>query len=200
MDVTLLLARLLLAAVFMVAGAAKLADREGSRRALADFGVPSPLASPLAVLLPLAELAVATALIPAATAWWGAAGALVLLLLFVAAIGANLARGRKAECHCFGQLHSEPAGWKTLVRNGVLAAVAGFVVWWGYGGAGPSALGWLAGLSTAPLLGLGVGVAVLGLVAAQWWFLLGLLRQNGRLAMRVGALEGRFTEELPPGL
>ena len=189
MDVALLLARLLLALVFMVAGAAKLADREGSRRALADFGVPSPLASPLAVLLPLAELAVAIALIPAATAWWGAAGALVLLLLFVAAIAVNLARGRKTECHCFGQLHSEPAGWKTLARNGVLAAVAGFVVWWGYDGAGPSAVGWLVGLSAAQVAGLVVGLAVLSVLAAQWLVLLNLIKQNGRLLMRVDALE-----------
>ncbi len=189
MDVALLLARLLLAAVFMVAGAAKLADREGSRRALADFGVPTPLATPLGVLLPLAELAVAAALIPAATAWWGAAGALVLLLLFIAAIGANLARGRKAECHCFGQLHSEPAGWKTLARNGVLAAVAGFVVWWGYDGAGPSAVGWLAGLSGAQVAGLVLGLAVLGVLAVQSLLLLNLIKQNGRLLMRVDALE-----------
>jgi methylamine dehydrogenase accessory protein MauD len=151
--------------------------------------VPTPLASPLAVLLPLAELAVATALIPAATAWWGAAGALVLLLLFVAAIAANLARGRKAECHCFGQLHSEPAGWKTLARNGVLAVVAGFVVWQGYGGAGPSAVGWLVGLSAAQVAGLVLGLAVLGVLAAQWWMLLNLIKQNGRLLMRVDALE-----------
>jgi Methylamine utilisation protein MauE len=172
-----------------VAGVTKLADRAGSKQALVDFGVPASLAVPLGVLLPLAELAVAVALIPASTAWWGAVGALVLLLLFVVGISANLARGRKPECHCFGQLHSEPAGWKTLARNGVLAAVAGFVVWRGYGGAGPSAVGWLAGLSTAQLLGLGFGVAVLGLVAAQWWFLLGLLRQNGRLLVRLEALE-----------
>jgi methylamine dehydrogenase accessory protein MauD len=130
----------------------------------------------------------------------GAVGALVLLCLFVVGISANLARGRKPECHCFGQLHSEPAGWKTLVRNGILAAVAGFVVWWGYGSAGPSAVGWLADLSTAQLLGLGVGVVVLGMVAAQWWLLLGLLRQNGRLAMRLDALEGGRPEEPPAGL
>jgi peroxiredoxin/uncharacterized membrane protein YphA (DoxX/SURF4 family) len=189
MDVALLLARLLLASVFIVAGVAKLADREGSRRALADFGVPTPLATPLGVLLPLAELAVAAALIPSSTAWWGAAGALVLLLLFVAAIAANLARGRKAECHCFGQLHSEPAGWKTLARNGVLATVAGFVVWRGYDGVGPSAVGWLAGLSAAQVAGLVVGLAVLGVWAAQWWLLLNLIKQNGRLLMRVDALE-----------
>jgi methylamine dehydrogenase accessory protein MauD len=189
MDVALLLARLLLASVFMVAGAAKLADREGSRRALADFGVPITLATPLGVLLPLAELAVGAALIPAATAWWGAVGALVLLLLFVVGISASLVRGRKPECHCFGQLHSAPAGWKTLARNGVLAAVAGFVVWWGYDGAGPSAVGWLAGLSAAQVAGLVVGLAVLSVLAAQSLLLLNLIKQNGRLLMRVDALE-----------
>ena len=176
MHVALLIARVLLIAVFSVAGITKLADRAGSKQGLVDFGVPASLAVPLGVLLPLAELAVAVALIPASTAWWGAVGALVLLLLFVGGISANLARGRKPECHCFGQLHSEPAGWKTLVRNGVLAAVAGFVVWWGYGGAGPSAVGWLGDLSAARIAVLIVGLAVLGLVAAQWLFLLHLLR------------------------
>jgi methylamine dehydrogenase accessory protein MauD len=200
MHVALLVARVLLVLVFSMAGVTKLADSAGSKRALVDFGVPASLAVPLGVLLPLAELAVAVALIPASTAWWSAVGALVLLLLFVVGIGANLARGRKPECHCFGQLHSEPAGWKTLVRNGVLAAVAGFVVWQGYGGAGPSPVGWLAGLSTGQLLGLGVGVALVGMVAAQWWFLLDLLRQNGRLSMRLEALEDRLPEEAPARL
>ena len=137
----------------------------------------------------MAELAVAAALIPAATAWWGAVGALALLFLFGAGIAANLARGHKPECHCFGQLHSEPATWKMLARNGGLAAVAGFVVWRGYGDAGPSAVGWLAGLSAAQVVGLVVVVAVLGVLAIQGLLLLNLLRQNGRLLMRVEALE-----------
>src|ERR687898_1367806 len=194
MDIVLLFARLLLAAVFVVAGGAKLADREGSRRAVADFGVPASLAAPLGVLLPLAELAVAAALIPTSTAWWGAVGALVLLLLFVVGISANLARGRKPECHCFGQLHSGPAGWKTLARNGVLAAIAGFVLWAGYEGAGPSALSWVGALSTAQQLALLAGVLVLFLLAGQWWFLVHLLRQNGRLLVRLEAVEATLAE------
>src|SRR5829696_768405 len=189
MDVVLLLARLLLASVFVVAGVAKLADRAGSRRAVTDFGVPTALAPALGILLPLAELAVAVALILASSAWWGAVGALVLLLLFVVGIAVNLARGRKPECRCFGQLHSEPAGWKTRARNGVLAAVAGFVVWRGYGGAGPSAVAWLAGLSAAQVVGLVFGLTLLVVLAAQWLLLLNLLRQNGRLLVRVDALE-----------
>jgi peroxiredoxin len=116
-------------------------------------------------------------------------GALVLLLAFVAGIGANLARGRRPECHCFGQLYSVPAGWKTLARNGVLASVAGFVVWQGSGGAGVSAVGWLAGFSVAQVVGSIFGLAVLVVLAAQWWLLFNLLRQNGQLMMRVEALE-----------
>ena len=151
--------------------------------------MPAALAAPLGLLLPLAELAVAATLLPASTAWWGALGALALLLVFVAGITYNLARGRTPECHCFGQLYSAPAGWKTLARNAVLAAVAGFVLWEGYDGIGPSAVAWLDALSTAQIVGLLGGVLVLVLLAGQWWFMAHLLRQNGRLLVRVEALE-----------
>jgi peroxiredoxin len=196
MDTAVLFARLLLAAVFVVAGIAKLADREGSRRAVADFGVPAVLAAPLAILLPLAELAVAAALIPTATAFWGGVGALALLLLFVVGIGANLARGHKPDCHCFGQLHSAPAGWTTLARNGVLAAVAAFLVLRGLeGDVGPSVVGWIGALSATGLLVLAGGTVLLALVVAQWLFLYGLLRQNGRLLARLEAVEGILAAE-----
>ena len=192
MGTVLLIARLLLALVFATAGVAKLADRAGSRRAIVDFGVPAYLAAPLGILLPLAELAVAAALIPPATAWWGALGALALLILFVAGISFNLARGHKPECNCFGQLRSTPAGWKTLARNGIFAVVAGFVLWQGNEDAGPSVSGWLGSFTTAQFLGLVVGLLVLVLLAAQGWFLIHLLRQNGRMLVRLEALESRL--------
>jgi methylamine dehydrogenase accessory protein MauD len=192
LEVALLVARLLLAGVFLVAGVAKLVDRAGSRQAIVEFGLPARLATPLGIVLPLAELAVAVALIPTSTAWWGALGALALLLLFTAGIGINLARGRQPECHCFGQLHSAPAGWSTLFRNGALAGVSGFVLWEGREGAGPSAISWLWALSTAQLSLFIGGLLVLGLLAAVAWFLVHLLRQNGRLLVRLEALEQRI--------
>src|SRR5438067_5236656 len=131
MGIVLLLARLVLTSVFVVAGLTKLADLAGSRQAVRAFGVPARLTTPLGLLLPLAELAVAAALLLPAAAWWGAMGALALLLLFVGGIGYNLARGRQPDCHCFGQLHSAPAGWPTLLRNLVLATIAGLVVVFG---------------------------------------------------------------------
>ncbi len=190
MNIALLVGRLLLALVFGVAGIAKLADRKGSRRAITDFGLPGALAAPLAILLPLAELGVAAILLPTSTAWWGALGALALLLLFAAGIGLNLARGKKPDCHCFGQLHSAPIGGKTLARNAALAALAGLLAWRGWeGDAGPSAVAWIGALSATQLVGLSGGILVLALLAGQWWFLLALMRQNGRLLVRLEAVE-----------
>lgn len=204
MTAFLLVGRLVLALVFVVASVAKLADREGSRQAIRDFGVPAALSGPLGILLPLTELSCAAALLPTATAFWGAVGALALLLLFLVGIGLNLARGNKPDCHCFGQFHSEPAGRKTLVRNGVLAVLASFLVWQGWEGeVGPSAVGWLGDLSTIQLVVVIGGLVLLGLIASQWWFLIHLLRQNGRLLTRLETLESNLaadpTEGLPLG-
>ncbi len=192
MGVALLVSRIALALVFAVAGLAKLADRAGSRKAIVDFGLPAPLAGPLGVLLPLAELTVAVALIPTATAWWGAVGGLVLLFLFIGGISVNLARGRKPDCHCFGQIYSSPAGWSTLIRNGVLAAIAGFIIWSGHADPGPGVAGELDRLTTAGQLGLVGGVVMLAILAAIGWVMLNLVRQNGRLLLRIEALESRL--------
>jgi peroxiredoxin len=192
MALALLLARLLLAVVFAVAGLAKLADRAGSQQALVDFGLPAFLAKPFGILLPLAELVVAIALVPTVSAWWAALGALGLLLLFVAGIGYNLAQGRTPDCHCFGQLHSAPVGRSTLLRNLVLAAVAGFIVWQGQQNAGASAVSWLGALPLAERLALFIGVIVVVLLAGEGWMLLKMLGQQGRVLLRIEAIEAQL--------
>jgi uncharacterized membrane protein YphA (DoxX/SURF4 family)/peroxiredoxin len=141
-----LAARLLLAAVFLLAGTTKLVDPVGLRKALRNFGLPPALARPAVILLPGLELAVAVALIPTSLAWYGAWGALVLLTVFLLAVGIAMARGRKPDCHCFGQLHSAPVGWPTLVRNVVLGACAGALVWGGRRHPGPDLWAWIASL------------------------------------------------------
>ncbi len=194
MTLLLLLARLLLCIVFLIAGLAKLADVAGSQQALRNFGVPAPLAAPLGILLPLAELSVAVALIPSLSVWWGALGALALLLLFIIGIGSNLAQGRQPDCHCFGQLHSAPAGWSTLIRNLVLAALAGIVVAFGRSTAGPGLLDWLAALTVSQRIELVVGVGVLALLIGEGWLLWQILRQQGRLLLRLETVEARLAE------
>jgi methylamine dehydrogenase accessory protein MauD len=189
MDWIALLARLMLAAVFLIAAVGKLADRQGSRQALADFGVPSRMAAPVALILPLVEFAIAALLIPSASTRWGALAALGLLGLFIAGISVSLAHGRKPDCHCFGQLHSAPIGWSTLVRNGFLAAVAGIVLW--QGGESPdfASLAAGAGLSVAVWIALAVALIALTLAAIEAWLLLNLLTQQGRILVRLERLE-----------
>jgi len=138
MELTLLAARLLLAVVFLLAGVSKLRDRQGSSKAFRDFGLPPGLARPLSSLLGPAEIVIAVALFPLAFAWYAACAAFGLLSVFIVGIGVNLARGRKPDCHCFGQLHSAPIGWQTLVRNGILGAAAAWLVSRGRLQIGPS--------------------------------------------------------------
>jgi len=194
-DIALLIARVLLAAIFVTAGLAKLFDLSGSRRALIRFGVPVKMTRPLGLLLPACELLVAAALIPRSTAWWGALGVSGLLILFITGIGLNLAKGNAPDCHCFGQLHSAPAGWPTLVRNGLLALVAGFVVWQGRADAGLGAVSWLSGFSTVEQwLFVAATVTLLG-VGVETWLVAHLLQQNGRVLLRLDGLD----DDLPTG-
>jgi peroxiredoxin len=186
MDILLLGIRILLAGVFFVAGLAKLADRAGSAQALVDFGIPQMLARPFGLALPLGELAVALLLIFNTTTWLGAIGTFSLLLIFIVGISYNLAKGRQPDCQCFGKLHSEPIGWTTLVRNGFLALLAAFLIWQG---PGLSPFTVLSSLSAFQIFVLVFAVLVVVALAAEGWFIVNLLRQNGRLLLRLEELE-----------
>ena len=83
MDAVLLIARLALAAVFVLAGVGKLLDLKGSQEAVKNFGVPESLARPAGLALPVVELAIAALLIPSSTALYGAIAAFLLMLLFI---------------------------------------------------------------------------------------------------------------------
>jgi len=190
----LLIARLALAVVFFLAGAAKLADRAGSQASLVDFGLPAALASLFGVALPVVELGVAIALLSATAAYWGAIGALILLGVFTAGIVNLMVRGHQADCRCFGQLHSSPVGWSTLARNLALATIAAFVLAGQRGRTGPSYLDWFGSLGTMEWIALLAVLFALGLFAAGLWFGLHLMRQHGRVLLRLDALERALAE------
>jgi peroxiredoxin/uncharacterized membrane protein YphA (DoxX/SURF4 family) len=135
MDFVLFLARIALAAIFLLSGVSKFFDRRGTAEALENFGVPSGLAPSGAILLPILEVATALALIPRTTAWWASLAALTLLLAFCVGITVNLLQGKTPDCHCFGQIYSEPIGVSTLVRNVIFALPAILVA--GHGPADP---------------------------------------------------------------
>jgi thiol-disulfide isomerase/thioredoxin len=193
--------RLLLAAVFFAAAVGKLRDRRGAERALVEFGTPKRMAPSLAVALPAVEFATALLLIIPRTVWWGALASITLLAVFTGAIGVMLARGRRPNCHCFGQMHSSPVGWSMVVRNGCLATLAGFVI----RGVPPDATVSVAGFASGtPLPALawsalaGAGAA-LALALVEGWLLLNLLPQQGRLLKRIQSLEEALGRD-PDGL
>lgn len=173
-----------LALVFAAAAIGKLADRDGTRKAVGEFGTPDRLVAPLALLLPVAEIAVSFALVFSATRPAGAIGALVLLSVFSAAVGVSLARGRTPECHCFGQLHSAPANWKTLARNALLAGLAVVALTEG----GPGAFGWIGNRVPIGLLVLAAGVVAACLTVAVAF--VSLMRSYGRVLLRLDTVEG----------
>jgi len=192
MDSVLVVLQLLLAAVFAVAGVAKLFDLSGARSALYDFGVTPRLVPVGAVLLPLVEVGTAVALVFPPTARWGAAVALLLLAGFMVGIARALAQGRAPDCHCFGQVHSAPAGSGTLVRNGVLAVFALVVLIFG---PAPAVDEWTADWSAAELVAFGLGALAAGLAG----YSVRLWRRNKTLEREL-AREREFAALFPPGL
>lgn len=199
----LLTTRVVLAIVFVSAGLAKLFDPKGTKKAIIDFGVPPWAAGPLRIALPMAEITVAALLLPIRTVWVGAVGALALLIAFSAAIAVNIALGRRPQCHCFGQIHSEPIGWGTLVRNGVLAGLSAAVVFEARSQPGQSIYSALYGMRPQQLFMGTFAVLTMAALATLSWLILHLFRQNGRLLLRIEALEanraaGQFAHQQMP--
>jgi thiol-disulfide isomerase/thioredoxin/uncharacterized membrane protein YphA (DoxX/SURF4 family) len=155
LDVLALIVRALLAAVMAVAGAAKLRDLPGSRRAVEGFGVPRQLGRAAGAALPIAELAIAALLVTPDLATVGAVLALCLLLSMTGAIIRLLVLGESPECHCFGALDSEPVGRFTLVRSIALAGLAAFVAVYGSG----SSIGEIGPFGLEALVPLAAGMA-----------------------------------------
>ncbi len=179
-------------AVLATAGIAKLLDPAGSREAARAFGVSDRLAGLVARGLPLVEIAIAVLLLPTATRWYAALAALGLLLAFCGGIARVMARGEAPNCHCFGQLHSAPAGWRTLARTGALAALAGFLVVAGRDDPGSSVFSWTSELDATGWLVLGLTCALLAVIAAGGYAVLHVIRSYGTVLVRLEAVEERL--------
>lgn len=206
-----LAARLILAGVFGLAGFAKFSNLRNAAQSLVPFGIPERKSGVAAKLLATAEVVFAVAVLPTATALVGSAGITVLLLLFIAVIAVTLQRGQTPQCHCFGQLKSEPIGPRVLARNTLLLALAVIVIADASPAAAQGAIGDMSGASwpdavralsdTSPVW----VVAVIGafVVFALAMALVTVLRQYGRLLIRVERLEhelGLASDAKPAGL
>ena len=181
MNILILSIRFFLAILLAVAGVSKLSDPAGSRKAMLAFGLPKWSAPILAWLVPIAELLLALALLPAFSALPAAAGATVLFLVFSVGVGYNFARGNTASCACFGRLAPAPIGATTVVRNVALTLASAFLVWSQWNGTTASLIGWIGELSLGERVYLVVGVITIGLLGVATYLLLRLVAQQNRL-------------------
>ncbi|MBU6166615.1 MAG: methylamine utilization protein MauE [Alphaproteobacteria bacterium] len=162
------------ALLLLVAGVDKLRHRALLPGVIANYRLlPAGLVAPAALLLPAAELAVAGGLLLGLRPWAPLA-AMLLLLLFAAAMAINIGRGRRhIDCGCGHVALRQQLGWGQVGRNLLLA----------------SAL--LPGLAPLPA-GLGpaaVAVAVAAGVVA-WLFLILFEQLRALAASAPGQLRG----------
>jgi uncharacterized membrane protein YphA (DoxX/SURF4 family) len=110
-------------AVFLVAGGSKALGIQSFAVEISAYRlVPTPLAQPLAIALPLFELLIGVYLLIGFMQRWSAVAAAVLLVIFIVAMALALARGLTIECGCVGptlgvSILRETVGPSSIVRD-----------------------------------------------------------------------------------
>ncbi len=184
MEVVLLILRIGLAAIFGLAGIAKFLDRDGSEKAFKEFGVPETIARPSSIALSIFEIVIAALFLFTTTSWYASVSASFLLILFVGQMIYQMAKGNAPDCHCFGQLHSEPVGKKSLIRNMIFAVPAGFLVIQGNGNQGMS-----LGDPNLDIMQLIFGVTIIAFLVAVLFYLKKVSDQQTELMKRIEVME-----------
>lgn len=160
------LARLGLAAVWLVSGAVKISDTGQTFIAVKAYDVlPSGLVEPVATAMPLLELLLGVLLLIGVGTRWVAGASGLLLLVLIAAIVQSWARGLTIDCGCFGgggQISADQTQYPQeiardtgffllalwlMIRPRTLFSLDG---WLGKGSAGKGSVGNESGNSAAP--------------------------------------------------
>jgi len=128
--------RLLLGAVWLVAGASKITDLDASVRAVRAYRLlPETAAQVVGAGLPAVELLLGVLLVVGAGVRAAAAVSAVLLLAFVVGIASAWARGLQIDCGCFGSggelaAGQDPAYGLELARDAALLVIAVLLTRW----------------------------------------------------------------------
>lgn len=116
--------RVLVALVFLSAAFGKARHRLAFQGVVVNYRLMPQIAVPaFSVLLPPAEAAVAVGLLFVPPPWPEVGGA-ALLILFAAAMGINIGRGRRhIDCGCFQSALKQTLSWTLVARNAGLAVL-----------------------------------------------------------------------------
>jgi uncharacterized membrane protein YphA (DoxX/SURF4 family) len=129
-----LLARLVLAGTWLVAGGSKVGDLAESVRAVHAYDIlPYGASKAVGVALPFVELALGLLLLLGFATRLAAGVSTGLLALFIAGISAAWARGLRIDCGCFGgggelAAGESPSYFWEIARDLALLAVAGYLL------------------------------------------------------------------------
>jgi len=123
----------LLSAVFVYAGALKLADPVAFGAVIAGYGLlPRALVGPVALGLPLAEVVAGIGLALDRRISLGAI--LVLVLLFMGVLAYGIGLGLDVDCGCYGPGDPQGEAFQglriALARDTALLAMILYMLWW----------------------------------------------------------------------
>ena len=125
---TVWLSRLVLALVFVFAGAVKAMDPKAFAEEIMRYQLaPWPAAVVLALWLPFLEIAAGTGLLLPKLRAGAQAVLTVLLLAFTVALLSAWRRGLDIDCGCFGTVAGHQDLVHALVRDGILLGLLGWI-------------------------------------------------------------------------
>lgn len=168
--------RFFLGFLLIAAALPKLADRKRFASALAEYRVlPGSLINRSATAVPIAEVAVGSALIFGITLPVAATVAAALFAAFAVAVSVNLALNKRVDCGCGIGGGSRPLSW-ILVAEDVLLCVLSV---WLAGAAGSPLTAWPAAESSLVSRADGLAMAVVAGAVLLGGLILGQLRLWG---------------------
>lgn len=126
-------ARGVLCVVFVAAGAPKFMDPHGFAASIENYHLlPLAMVRIAAVGLPVLELCIAAAMLVPRLARGACTLAILLLMLFSAAMLQAMAREIDLDCGCFGKGGDQNVSLWSVGRNLLLCALAGWSLWIAY--------------------------------------------------------------------
>ncbi|MHB1006556.1 MAG: MauE/DoxX family redox-associated membrane protein [Chloroflexota bacterium] len=124
-----LIARLIIGAVFIISAAGKLTHPDAFVRAVASYEVlPEALLGPFGAAFPWLELAMGVLLLVGLFTRLAAVGAAGLMAIFLALMGTAFLQGKSIDCGCFVGVIQETVGPATLIRDTLLLLILAPVV------------------------------------------------------------------------
>ncbi|MFN3871946.1 MAG: MauE/DoxX family redox-associated membrane protein [Ignavibacterium sp.] len=115
----LLISRIIIAIVFIYAGAEKISDPKGFSQAIYNYRLfPIETINFLAITLPWLELVSGILLLFGVSVKENAAIIGTLLFVFIIAVAISMIRGLDIDCGCFGK--GTPVGWRKIGENTLL--------------------------------------------------------------------------------